>query len=169
MALPRDHPENPRRESRDFFLREHSRRFKTRIGRGSWCVGRFGRPSSGNAAQRKTLPSGAMRSRSVVRPRFSHFTIAYYIKVRDRDRARAGVGAWESSTRLGRTKTYTTGISNRLDQVVKVALARPTCISKPHHRGLGLMDPCLDIEYGYFRINDKFNTLATLIASCVLM
>jgi hypothetical protein len=54
--------------------------------------------------------------------------------------------------------TYTAGISKRLDQVVKVALVRvcSICIFKSHQRGLGLTDPCLDIECGYFRISDKF-------------
>jgi len=153
LAIPRDHPENPRREFS--FFREHSWHFTTRIGRGSWCIGRFGIPPSGNAAQSRTLPSGARRSRSKVRPRFSHFTIAYYQSVRlETARWREGEA---KSHRLGSAEqTYTTGISKRLDHVVKVALVCPICISKPHHRGLGPTDPCLDIECGYFRINDKF-------------
>ena len=78
LALPRDDPESPRR---DFsFFRERSWRFMTRVGRGSRCIGRFGIPSSGNAAQRRTFPSGAMRSRSEFWPRVSHLTIAYYQK-----------------------------------------------------------------------------------------
>ena len=78
LALPQDHPETPRRDLS--FFQEGSRRFMTRVGLGSRCIGRFGIPSSGNAAQSRNLPRGAIRSRSKVRPLFSHFTTAYYQK-----------------------------------------------------------------------------------------
>ena len=40
--------------------------FKPRSGRDGCCVGRFGMPSSGNAAQSSASPSGARRSRSKI-------------------------------------------------------------------------------------------------------
>ena len=45
------------------------------------------------------------------------------------------------------TATYTTAISKLLDQLVKLpVICRPIYAPQQHHRGLSLIDPCLDIE-----------------------
>ena len=45
------------------------------------------------------------------------------------------------------TATYTTAISKLLDQLVKLPVVRrPIYAPQQHHRGLSLVDPCLDIE-----------------------
>jgi hypothetical protein len=105
-----------------------------------------------------TLPLGARRRRSRVSPQFSHLTIAYCQTVR---RRRAGSGR---TTRA----TYTTAIFNFPNQPVKVS-ACPMYATQSCYRGLGLMEPCLDIKC----CNDQqleqvqvANPLATLITSC---
>jgi hypothetical protein len=104
--------------------------FNVRIFRGCWCVGRIGMPSSGKAAQSRTLPVGATRRRFRVLPQSFHLTMAYCQSVRRRRAVRA--------TRA----TYTTASFNSPNQPAKVAVRAP----QSHHRGLGLKDPCLDIE-----------------------
>ena len=66
----------------------------------------------------------------MVLPQFSHLTMAYCESVR---RQRAGCYR----------ATYTTALSNFPSQLVKV----PFYGTQSYHRGLGLNDPCLYIEY----------------------
>ena len=54
--------------------------------------------------------------------------------------------------------THSTAVSKCRDELAKVPVVRPVYTPQRNYRGLGLKDPGLDIETGYFGASDNFNS-----------